>query len=84
MGFPKTLYGQEIKKWLRSNPRRFITVYQTGELFGKYKQAATGATAANGSRATGFYPCDMNVFRPHDFPQAPENTDAAPVNHLLW
>jgi hypothetical protein len=81
MGPPKTFYGQEIKKWLRSNPGRFVTVHQTGKLFGYYKQAATGTTAANGCRATGLFPCDMNTFRPHDFPLASGNTDAASLNH---
>jgi hypothetical protein len=28
------------------------------------------------------FPCDKNIFRPHDFPLASEDTDAAPVNHL--
>jgi hypothetical protein len=78
---PKIFYGQEIEKWLRSNPGRFVTVYQIGELFGKCKQAATGATAANGYRATDLFRCDVNIFRPHDFPLASGNTDAAPVNH---
>jgi hypothetical protein len=55
IGPPKIFYCQEIKKWLRSNLGRFVTVHQTGKLFGKYKQAATGATAANGCRATGFF-----------------------------
>jgi hypothetical protein len=53
MGPPKTFYCQQIEKWFRSNRGRFVTVYQIGKLFGKYKQAATGATAANGCRATG-------------------------------
>jgi hypothetical protein len=81
MGHPKTLYCQEIEKWLRWYPGRFITLYQIGELFGKYKQAATGATATNGCRATGLFLCDMNIFRPHDFPLASGNIDAAPANH---
>jgi hypothetical protein len=80
MGPPKTFYCQETEKWLCSNPGRFVTVYQTAKLFGKYKQAATGATVANGCRATSLFPCDMNIFRPHDFPLASGNTDAAPVN----
>jgi hypothetical protein len=63
------------------NPGRFVTVYQTGKLFGKFKQAATGVTAANGCRATGLFLCDMNIFRPHDFPLTSGNIDAAPVNH---
>jgi hypothetical protein len=37
---------------------------------------------AKGFQATGLFPCDKNVFRPHDFPLASEDTDAAPANHL--
>jgi hypothetical protein len=81
MGPPKTFFCQEIEIWLRSNPGRFITIYQIGVLFGKFKQAATGATAANGCRATGLLPCDINIFRPHDFPLVSGNADVAPVNH---
>jgi hypothetical protein len=56
--------------------RRFVTVYQIGKLFGKYKQNATGPTAANdGDRH------DLNIFRPHDFLLVSGDTDAAPVNH---
>jgi hypothetical protein len=42
-------------------------------------QAATGATAANACRATGFFPFDQNIFRPHDFFLASGNIDDAPV-----
>jgi hypothetical protein len=81
MGPPKTFCCQEIEKWLRSNPGRFVTVYQIGKLFRKYKQAATGVTAASGCRTTGLFPCDMNIFRPHNFSLASGNIDAAPLNH---
>jgi len=37
--------------------------------------------AAKGFRATGLYPCDNNIFRPHDFLLASEDMDAAPVHH---
>jgi hypothetical protein len=50
-------------------------------MFGNaYKEAATGATAANGFRTTSLFPCDKNTFRPQDFPLASGNTDTAPVN----
>jgi hypothetical protein len=81
MGPPKALYCQEIEKLLRSNPVRFIALYQTGKLFGKYKLAATGAIAANCCRETNFSLCDTNIFRPHDFPLPSGNIDTAPVNH---
>jgi hypothetical protein len=46
-GIPKTFQCQELKKkWLRSNPRRFVTAYQIGKLFRKYMQAAKGAKSA--------------------------------------
>ena len=46
-----------------------------------YGEQATGEIAANGLRATCFFPCDKNVFRPCDFPLSSEDKDAAPVNH---
>ena len=77
----KTFCCQEIEKWLRSHSGRVVTVYQIGELFGNaYRRAATGEIAANGFCATGLLPCDKNIFRPHLFPLALEDT-AAPVNH---
>jgi hypothetical protein len=60
--------------------RAFITVYQIGKLFGKYKQAAIGATS-NGCRETDLFLCAMNNFQPHGFSLASGNTDAAPLNH---
>jgi len=47
-----------------------------------YKRAATGEIAAKDFRATDLFPCDKNIFRPHDFPLALEDTQADPVNHL--
>ena len=44
------------------------------------KRAAIGEIAANSFRATGLFPCDKNIFRPHDFPLASQDTEAAPVN----
>jgi hypothetical protein len=81
MGPPKTFCGREIEKWLHSNRGRSVTDYQIGKLFGKYKQASTGATADNGCRTTGLFLCDINIFRPHDFPLVSRNVDTAPVNH---
>jgi hypothetical protein len=60
----QTLYCQEIEKHLGSNPGRVATVLR----------AATGEIGTIGFRATGFLPCDKNMFRPHDFPPASEAT----------
>ena len=83
-----------LSPWKYSTPKKFkyssfqtwggrvVTVYQIGEQFGSaYKRAATGEIAAKGFRATGLFPCDKDIFRPHDFPLASEDTEAAPVNH---
>jgi hypothetical protein len=78
---PTIFYKQKIEKLLCPNPGRVVTLYQIGKLFRKYKLAATGATAANGCRVTGLFLCDMNIFRPHDFPLASGNIDTALVNH---
>jgi len=60
---------------------RLVTVYQFGEQFSNaYKRAATGEIAAKGFRATGLFPSDKNIFRPHGFPLAAEDKAAAPVN----
>jgi hypothetical protein len=81
MGLHKTLCCQELEKEVRSNVGRFFT-YQFGEHFGStYKQAATGEKAANSLLATGLFPCDKNIFTPHDILLASEDTDDAPVNH---
>jgi hypothetical protein len=67
---------------MTSDLGRFDTVHQTGKLFRKYKQAATGATAVNGYRATGLFLCDMDIFRQNYLPLASGNTDTGPVNFL--
>nr|CAI5826507.1 unnamed protein product [Callosobruchus analis] len=72
----KTYYAQAIETWLRQHSGRVITHYQVGKLFGEaYNQAATVATAANGFRVTGLFPCDRNVFQPHEFISDLENAD---------
>nr|CAI5865938.1 unnamed protein product [Callosobruchus analis] len=72
----KTYYAQAIETWLRQHSGRVITHYQVGKLIGEaYNQAATVATAANGFRVTGLFPCDRNVFQPHEFISDLENAD---------
>ena len=61
---------------------RVVTLFQIGEQLGNaYKRAATGEIAAKDFRATDLFPCDKNIFRPHDFPLASEDTEATLVNH---
>jgi hypothetical protein len=37
--------------------------------------------AATGFRTTELFLCDKNIFKPHNFLPASEDTDVAPVNH---
>jgi hypothetical protein len=61
-------YEDEVRKWLRSNPGRVVTLFQIAALFGAaYLQAPTMLTAINGFRRTGIWPVDMNVFTEADF-----------------
>jgi len=79
----KTFYFQENEKRLRSHPGRVVTVYQIGELFGNAcKRTATDDIAVNVFRAKDFFPFDINISTPYDFPFASGNKDAAPVNLL--
>jgi len=60
---------------------RIVTVYQVEQFGNAYKRATTGEIEAKGFRATDLFPCDKNIFRPHEFPLASEDTDPARVNH---
>jgi len=77
MGPLKTFYCKEIKNcsFQTSGASSSSAILQS------IKRAATGEMAANGFRATSLFPCDKNIFRPHDFPLAPQDTEAAPVSH---
>ena len=61
-------YEEEVRKWLRCNPGKVVTLFQIASLFGTaYVQASTMMTAVNGFRKTGIWPVDMNVFNDADF-----------------
>jgi hypothetical protein len=58
----KTYYVQEIELWLRMNPTRVSTHYQTASLLGKeYLKAATVAVAVNSFRRTGMFLCNRHI-----------------------
>lgn len=49
-------YSDEVRKWLRNNPGRVVTIYQIAELFGKaFIKSASMQTAVNGFKKTGSY-----------------------------
>jgi len=67
----KTFYCEEIKKIAPLKPRAGRHFYQIGEQFGNaYKRPARSEIAANDFRERGRFPCDKNIFRPHDIPLA--------------
>uniref|UniRef100_A0A1B6L3T1 HTH CENPB-type domain-containing protein n=1 Tax=Graphocephala atropunctata TaxID=36148 RepID=A0A1B6L3T1_9HEMI len=61
-------YGEEIKKWLRCNPGKVVTLFQISTLFGAaFLRAASMTTAIKGFVETGIWPTDPNVFTDADF-----------------
>lgn len=61
-------YSDELRKWLRSNPGKVITLFQVSTLFGSaFIQSATMKTAINGFQATGIWPTDPSIFTDADF-----------------
>jgi hypothetical protein len=80
MGFLKWYCAQEIERWHRAHPGRVVTIYLVGELFGTtYMRAVTAENAAIGFRKAGLYPCDINIFRPHEFLVAEINSKQASI-----
>lgn len=61
-------YEDEVRKWLRTNPGKVVTLHQIASLFGfAYIQSATMSNALNGFRKCGIWPLDSNVFSEVDF-----------------
>jgi hypothetical protein len=80
MGPLKWYCAQEIKCWLHAHPGWVVTIYQVGELFGcAYMRAATAENAASGFRKAGPYPCNSNIFRPHEFLVAKKDSEQASI-----
>lgn len=61
-------YAEELRKWLRSNPGKVVTLFQISTIFGAaFVHAATMSTAMNGFKKTGIWPPDLNVFEDADY-----------------
>ncbi|XP_022905457.1 uncharacterized protein [Onthophagus taurus] len=72
-------YSNELRKWLRSNPGKVVTLFQISTLFGSaFIQSATMKTAINGFQATGIWPTDPSIFTDVDF--LPANTTDIGLN----
>lgn len=68
-------YGEELRKWLRCNPGKVVTLWQISSIFGSaFIQAATMRTAMHGFEASGIWPPNRNIFSDSDFLPA-ETTD---------
>jgi hypothetical protein len=76
-------YSNEIRKWLRSNPSKVVTLFQISSIFGaSFLNAATMTTAINGFKSTGIWPLDPNIFSEMDF-QPAATTDIQLVDEEL-
>lgn len=63
-----TYYEDEVRKWLRCNPGKVVTLGNISLLFGAaFIQAANMKTAIKGFEATGIWPPNNNVFSDDDF-----------------
>lgn len=61
-------YGDELRKWLRCNPGKVVTLWQVSTIFGSaFIQAATMKTALKGFEKTGIWPPNKNIFSESDF-----------------
>jgi hypothetical protein len=61
-------YGDELRKWLRCNPGKVVTLWQISSIFGfAFVQAATMSTALKGFEKTGIWPPNKNIFCEADF-----------------
>ena len=82
-----TYYDEEVRKWLRANPGRVVTLQQITKLFClAYLRAAAPLTAIHGFTKTGVWPVNKDVFTDADFLPS-ETTDIenkenpAPINN---
>lgn len=75
-------YGEEVKKWLRSNPGRVVTHYQVATLFcNAFLKSATMLVAINGFRKTGIWPINPDIFGDEDF--LPADTTDLPMDDVI-
>lgn len=62
-------YEAEVRKWLRCNPGKVVTLRHISTLFG-FIEDASMKTAINGFGKTGIWPPDHNVFTDADYLQS--------------
>lgn len=61
-------YEVEVRKWMRCNPGKVVTMHQISTLFGAaFLNAASLKTAVNGFKKTGIWPPDPTVFSELDY-----------------
>lgn len=61
-------YEDEVRKWLRSNPGKVVTLFQISTLFSQaFVNAANMKTALKGFEKTGIWPTNEGVFTDDDF-----------------
>ncbi|KAK2710071.1 hypothetical protein QYM36_013670 [Artemia franciscana] len=61
-------YGDELRKWLRCNPGKVLTVFQISTLFGPaFIQSASTNTAIQGFKEAGIWPTNPAIISDSDF-----------------
>jgi len=71
-------YIEEIEKWSRANPGRYVARAKVAVIFGyAYGKAASVATAISAFRSTGMWLVNRYAFQDHNFFPAVANTSGA-------
>ncbi|KAJ8966145.1 hypothetical protein NQ317_011510 [Molorchus minor] len=75
-------YEDEVRKWLRSNPGKVVTLFQISTLFGQaFVNAANMKTALKGFEKTGIWPTNEGIFTDDDF--LPAETTNIPIENEI-
>ncbi|KAJ8943765.1 hypothetical protein NQ318_011977 [Aromia moschata] len=71
-------YEDEVRKWLRMNPGKVVTLFQISTLFGQaFVNAVNMKTALKGFEKTGIWPTNEGIFSDSDF--LPAETTNIPI-----
>ncbi|KAJ8967108.1 hypothetical protein NQ317_006989 [Molorchus minor] len=75
-------YEDEVRKWLRSNPGKVVTLFQISTLFVQaFVNAANMKTALKGFEKTGIWPTNEGIFTDDDF--LPAETTNIPIENEI-
>ena len=79
-GPQKTYWHKSLDNWMRSNPGRFVSIYETSALSNQpFTLSMTSENVISGFRCTGIHPLNSMVFSDHEFAAASVTNQPLPV-----